>query len=161
MCRKTWTDQRLEKLTTGVKLPFLCSCTGSYCGSISWRPWPKPLSRRSWRGGDVWSRRGSRISPRRCCLTSASVSTCNRTHQTQNRTGCSSEVSHLFLPAGRVAKHESSSPAPTASLQEVSSAGQEAVCLDFSSTGVGEDESKINAPTAVPTEHKTGETNVW
>lgn len=45
--------------------PGLSHLAGSYWGSISWRPWPKPPSRRSCRGGDGWSSRGRRS--RRSC----------------------------------------------------------------------------------------------
>lgn len=48
---------------------------GSYWGSISWRQSPKPPSRTSWRGGDVWSSRENRISPYHCCLNTQLVRT--------------------------------------------------------------------------------------
>ncbi|XP_059188320.1 helicase ARIP4-like isoform X2 [Centropristis striata] len=52
-----------------------------------------------------------------------------------------------------VTKHVSSSSASTASQQEVKSARQEVICLDSSSTGISEDDSKTNVPTAATTEH--------
>lgn len=55
-------------------------CAGSCWGSISWRQWPKPPSRMSWRGGDVWSSRENRISPCHCCLNTQTVRT-TRHHQ--------------------------------------------------------------------------------
>ncbi|KAM7412316.1 hypothetical protein PAMA_022001 [Pampus argenteus] len=45
-----------------------------------------------------------------------------------------------------------SSAASTAS-QQVKSARQEVICLDSSSTGISEDDSKTNAPTSAATEH--------
>ncbi|KAF3696640.1 Helicase ARIP4 [Channa argus] len=54
---------------------------------------------------------------------------------------------------GDVTKHVSSSSASTASLREVKPARQDVICLDSSSTGISEDESKTNVP-ALSTEHR-------
>ncbi|XP_070765882.1 helicase ARIP4-like [Enoplosus armatus] len=53
---------------------------------------------------------------------------------------------------GDVTKHLSSS---SASQQEAKLARQEVICLDSSSTGVSEDDSKTEIPASVTTEHKT------
>ncbi|XP_026222893.1 helicase ARIP4-like isoform X3 [Anabas testudineus] len=55
---------------------------------------------------------------------------------------------------GDVTKHVSSSAASTASLREAKSTRQEVICLDSSSTGISEDESKTNIPSCVTTEHR-------
>ncbi|KAL7399423.1 hypothetical protein ABVT39_024102 [Epinephelus coioides] len=53
---------------------------------------------------------------------------------------------------GDVTNHVSSSSASTASQQEVKSVRQGVICLDSSSTGVSEDDSKTNVPTSATTE---------
>ncbi|XP_040905386.1 helicase ARIP4-like isoform X2 [Toxotes jaculatrix] len=55
---------------------------------------------------------------------------------------------------GDVTKHVSSSSASIASQQEVKSARQEVICLNSSSTGISEDDSKTNVPTSVTTQHR-------
>ncbi|XP_040008195.1 helicase ARIP4-like isoform X2 [Xiphias gladius] len=55
---------------------------------------------------------------------------------------------------GDVSKHVSSSSASAASQQEVKLARQEVICLDSSSTGISEDDSKTNVPTSVTAEHR-------
>ncbi|TMS16667.1 Helicase ARIP4 [Larimichthys crocea] len=54
---------------------------------------------------------------------------------------------------GDVTKHVSVSSASAASQQEVKSVRQEVICLDSSSTGISEDDSKTNIPTSITTEH--------
>ncbi|XP_053174204.1 helicase ARIP4-like [Scomber japonicus] len=52
-----------------------------------------------------------------------------------------------------ITKHVSSSAASTVSQQEVKSARQEVICLDSSSTGISEEDSKTNVPTSTTIEH--------
>ncbi|XP_029291477.1 helicase ARIP4-like isoform X2 [Cottoperca gobio] len=60
---------------------------------------------------------------------------------------------------GDVTKHVSSSSASTASQQEVKAVRREVICLDSSSTGISEDDSKTNVPASTATE-QTRKTDV-
>ncbi|CAK6972901.1 helicase ARIP4-like [Scomber scombrus] len=52
-----------------------------------------------------------------------------------------------------ITKHVSSSAASTVSRQEVKSSRQEVICLDSSSTGISEEDSKTDVPTSTTIEH--------